>query len=388
MILDSQNRNDLILWDVINEHLDEAEFLFERWNCALFSPGTDLNELARAFEPRLIAHLDALLVGGTEVAHQLLLPELYAAKDPTRVTVAALALLSNAQGSWIGEVTWIAQQSQASIQQALIRALILADCALLDTKLVEQFNEKPEDPVLLEILTGRGLDPGRLLRHCVESADPKLALAARRAVQRFGRRELYYLAGIGSNKDHAHLHFHGLKEQLKLPTSIESALWQLGFFGTVEAGDLCAFYLQSTNHRLAKLAADSLAWIGGLSPTDPQFALCPKDAAPIASSASNINDDDSTANLELDGVDDLPIPNTKAIGRWWSDNRQRFAGYRRCLLGRSFSLESARLALQTGALWRRHSLALELSAQTDGRMHVSTDAFSSRQFRQLGVMVA
>jgi hypothetical protein len=389
MTLTSQNRIDLILWDVIEEHLDEAEFLFERWNRALFQPGIYLNELARHFEPRLLAHLDALVVGGSEVAQQILLPEFYAAKDPTRTTVAALALLSNPEGSWIEEVIRFAQESEGKIQQAVIRALVLADCALLDSKLPNKFRKKSHDSVLLEILTGRELDPGISLGHCFESRDPKLALAARKAVQRFGRRELYYLAGISSKKDRAQLHFHEFQEQLKVPATIELALWQLGFCGTVEAGDLCASYLHSANPRFVKLAADSMAWIGGLNLADSQFKQSSKGAAiAIAPSSPDSSDDDSSTNPELDGVDDIPLPNTKAIEQWWRESRQRLAGYRRCLLGRPFSIESVKSALQGGALWRRHSLALELCAQTDGRMHVSTDAFSSRQFRQLAALVA
>ena len=34
-----------------------------------------------------------------------------------------------------------------------------------------------------------------------------------------------------------------IKTQLQSPQTIESALWKLGFSGTVEAGDLCAEYL-------------------------------------------------------------------------------------------------------------------------------------------------
>jgi hypothetical protein len=387
MGLTLQNPTDLILWDVIEEHLDEAEFLFERWNRVLFQPGVDLNELASTFEPRLFAHIDALLIGGSEVAQQVLLPELHAAKDPLRVTVAALVLLSDPQGSWIDEVARAAQQAQGPIQSALIRALVLTDCAQLDLKLQNQFHQNPDDSVLLEILTGRGLDPGVPLRQSLESSDPKLVFAARKAVQRFGRRELYYLAEIVSTSDSPQLYYE-LKEQLESPETIESALWHLGLCGTVEAGDLCASYLQSANPRLVKLAADSIAWIGGLNLSDPQFKLSSKEAAePEASSLPDLRDDDPGANLELDGVDAIPLPNAKAIAQWWRENHARLAEYRRCLLGRPFSIRAVRHALESGPLWRRHPLALELSLETGGREHISTDTFSARQIRQIAAMV-
>ena len=62
MALTPHNTSGLILWDVIEEHLDEAEFLFERWDRALFQPSFNLDELAKTFEPRLFAHIDALLL--------------------------------------------------------------------------------------------------------------------------------------------------------------------------------------------------------------------------------------------------------------------------------------------------------------------------------------
>jgi hypothetical protein len=386
MGLASQNPADLILWDVIEEHLDEAEFLFERWNRALFQPAVDLNELAKTYEPRLFAHIDALLIGGIEVAQRMLLPELYAGKETFRVTVAALALLSNPQGSWIDEVTRVAQQSQGPTRSALIRALVLTDCAQLDSNLQNQFHQNPADSVLLEILTGRGLDPGVPLRHCLESSDPKLVLAARKAVERFGLRELYYFAGIGSSSNSAQ-QYHALKEQLACPETIESALWRLGLCGTAEAGDLCASYLESANLRLVKLAADSIAWIGGLNLSDPQFKLSSKDAAePEALSLPDFRYDDPGANLELDGVDGISLPNVRAVAQWWQENRARLARYRRCLLGQPFTIRAVKHALESGPLWRRHPLALELSIQTGGREHISTDTFSARQIRQIAAM--
>ncbi len=384
----SQNPTDFILWDVIEEHLDEAEFLFERWNQALFQPVFDLNELARTFEPRFFAHIDAILIGGTEVARQVLLPVLHAAKDPVRATVAALALLSNPEGTWVDTVIDAAQKAEGPMQAALIRALVLTDCTQLDSKLQKQFHLNSGDLVLLEILTGRGLDSAIHLPHRLESGDPRLVLAARKAVQRFGRRELYDFAGFGSTSGSPQP-CRQLKAQLERQDTIELALWHLGFCGTAEAGDLCASYLKSAQPRLVKLAADSIAWIGGLKLSDPQFRMSSRDAVePREPSFIVFHDDDSTTDLEPDDVDAIPIPNGEAIAQWWHENRVRLAGYGRCVFGRPFSIEAVKLALEAGALWRRHWLALELCAQTNGKKHVSTDAFSLRQIRQLAALVA
>src|SRR5437016_4293223 len=82
-----------ILRDVVEEHFNEAEYLFNRWTRALKSPSYRLSELERTLEDRLAAHFDALLVNGPQVPERILHPELENAGEPSRATVAALAEL-------------------------------------------------------------------------------------------------------------------------------------------------------------------------------------------------------------------------------------------------------------------------------------------------------
>src|SRR6267142_1727129 len=93
MASSTQGPPDLILWDVVEEHFNEAEFLFEQWERALHSPKYNLTELGATLERRLAAHLDGLVVGGRPVAKRTLEPELENASEPNRTIVAALALL-------------------------------------------------------------------------------------------------------------------------------------------------------------------------------------------------------------------------------------------------------------------------------------------------------
>ena len=67
---------DLILWDVVEEHLDEAAFLWTQWERGLQSPLYKLHELRDRVEERMLAHLDGLVVGGEAVAQRLLYPAL------------------------------------------------------------------------------------------------------------------------------------------------------------------------------------------------------------------------------------------------------------------------------------------------------------------------
>src|SRR5262245_29023441 len=80
----------MVLWDVVEEHLDDAAFLFEQWERALVAPDYTLSEVAERLEPRLFAHLDGLEIAGAEVVPRLLEPQLWS-ELREEVFVAALA---------------------------------------------------------------------------------------------------------------------------------------------------------------------------------------------------------------------------------------------------------------------------------------------------------
>ncbi len=82
-----------IISDVIEEHFDEAAFLYQSRLQALASHRIGLSAFRR-IEQRLLAHLDGLLVGG-EMAWRLVEPNL---QGPTRAAVAIAAYVACALG--------------------------------------------------------------------------------------------------------------------------------------------------------------------------------------------------------------------------------------------------------------------------------------------------
>jgi len=421
---------DLILWDVVEEHFNEAEFLFGQWNRALHSPLYNLAELGRTSEQRLEAHLDGLVVAGPEAADRVLFPELENADEPARATVAALALLFSQKEETTARVIETAKHAKEPLAEALIRALVLANVEALDRILLSDFRQTQqatERAVLLEILNGRGVDLGAELAQCFQSDDPRLARAAVYAAGRFGRREMIglteshlqsddpglreramraslilgsrkawklclqlaespdnrtptlwlFIALLGQSADHRILY-----TQLDRSSSTEHILWTLGFCGTLQAGELCVGHLNSKDERVAKIAADSIAWIAGFNWKDPRFQI-PATEPEERETLPALDEDALDADLGLDGVDGLPVPNRSAIAEWWKQNSGQWAPDQRYLLGRLYSPEALIHGLETGSLWRRHGLALELSIRTSGQQHLSIDAFSSQQYRQI-----
>mgnify|MGYP000535323073 CR=1 FL=1 len=77
-------------WDVLEAHMDGAELCCSDWAAALDNPCYVLDELTEIIEQRLLAHVDALDIGGPAVAERLLAPALGDDATPWRAAAAAL----------------------------------------------------------------------------------------------------------------------------------------------------------------------------------------------------------------------------------------------------------------------------------------------------------
>jgi len=421
--------DDLILWDVVEEHLDEAEFLFEQWLAAFDSPTYTLMEFGKTLEPRLEAHLDGLLVGGPSVFERLLLPELAKMTAMGRSVAAALVLLQ-ANEAHRAQVLEATAASNGPLRAALRLGVELSGATALDAMVLERCRASSateEKAIWLTVLTQRGVDPGMdLTLHAWEDSEA-LCCAILRAGLRFGRADLasvaesvlwsssrevrecalsaalafgsraawkqclerarerdgdrsqylHLIACFGSEAEHR-----WLVSELEKAEDREHLLWALGTTGTIRSGDACLPFLRSDDERLAKSAAEALAWIGGFNLEKDVFVLEPGEEDDLE--ALPPLEEDLELDLSGDGVDDLPLPDPEAIERWWRDHRDRLGGPARLLLGRLFSPSSLRRALEVAPLWRRHDLAMEITIRSRGKYHISTRAFSARQRRELG----
>ena len=87
---------DRIVWSVVDEHLDEAEFLASLWASARRSGLYALAELERGPERRLLAHVDGLESNGPLALERVVWPVVDDAKaEPMRLCAAALTLLES-----------------------------------------------------------------------------------------------------------------------------------------------------------------------------------------------------------------------------------------------------------------------------------------------------
>jgi hypothetical protein len=123
-------RAPVLFWDVLEEHLDEAEFLWAQWERGLVAHDLTLDELASGAERRLLAHLDGLIIAGPPAAERLLLPAI-AGADPERASAAASALLAGPVAG-LDAVADALTRAPVERRAPLLRALALAERPEID----------------------------------------------------------------------------------------------------------------------------------------------------------------------------------------------------------------------------------------------------------------
>ena len=393
-----------LAWDIYEEHLDEAAFLWTQWERSLSASNYCIAEVAEGPEARLRAHLDALVIGDVAVAERLLLPAL-AADDRGRVAASAWALWE-AEDADHFETLWnqLTMVSTAPQRSAIFRALELSprtDASA--SRLMGKFRGAPPELAagLIDAVAARGaaalsrlplceLDvvgfpdtQAALLRAIQSLQDPSFTdriesgltsehADAREAALEAGtlfkvastrdccRRSmtrgesdsplamaLLSLAGDGS--DHTHL-----IDSMKDPRLAHAAIWALGFSGRADVAQRLLELLDDA--ALAPLAAESFATITGMVLTGALLQTTQPAEADLGEAEPPLDDDAPVPRLEA--ADDLAVPSPVAVRGWWQRHRSRFDSNQRYWFGATQSDQALGLALQRAPTWRRQALRL------------------------------
>ncbi len=410
------------LWDLVEESLDEAEFLWRRWEGELSTHARDLDGVDFWVEDRLQGSLDGVRLAG-HAAHDILAPALDA-DDPFRTIAAAhvlatsvdhsgLALLTSAFAGASAErlpffrrATELAPEdlTASAIEKVVpsdaARAALLLDVSSFQgrgrTDLVHEMAANPEPVVQAAVLRALrhlplDFDPGLVTFQLgspagavVEAAvETGLVLGLPAAWTRCrelasapgsGRgRALLLLALLGHDLDQRRV-VQALAEE---PTR-KDALFALGFAGTRAAAEACLDVMKEEES--GKLAGEAFTAITGLDlATSGMIAAEP----PAPDEPTPFEEDDLDADLVPKPEDLLPRPEVDRIAAWWGKNRNRFDPDRRYLRGTQASLGALRDGLERGPTRRRHATALELAVRSQNRLWVQTRAFCSVQRRQM-----
>lgn len=396
-------------WDIVEEHLHEAEFLWGMWEHGLRAPDFTPDDVARGPEARLTAHLAALVVNGPQVAPRLLIPAL-ATGEHLQVTAAAAALLHGPGDVGLDAV--LASLRELPKQRpALARALACAERAdlaprlralsggpawpaaagalhlqdvALDDELAALFaSDDPAARVLAARAVAEARDPGPhldALRAALADPEPAVADAAMfsgaclglapawaharaRASERTGGQALLLLAL--ADRDVASL-VAALARRSRRP----AALWALGFLGTPEAVDASLEWLDDA--AVGHLAGEVFTAVTGVDLVKAGMAQPRRDRNPLAH----------------DPEDALPRPEPMAVLRWWTQRRGEFRDGERYLGGAPRTRAGLHAALARGPMRRRAALVqdLELHTPVRGAARLRPFAPIARQRRQLAAL--
>lgn len=399
-----------ILWDVVEEHLDEAEFLWGMWEQSLVAPNYTLDEVASGPEERLAAHIDGLVIHGEPAARRLLVPALDS-DEPGRISAAATALLLGDAREAGFQAVLSAIRELPEARPALTRALACAPVPALLPRLRTQLGDPELGAVAAEVLAFhfeplsdalgpllgaddpalRGLalqtlvyepDPRRYVR-AIEAGlrDPEVVDAAidagvrlglapawtcarERAQQPEGKAALLLLALRGNEEDRPLL-FSALQDSARRA----DALWALGFLGTPEAGEAALEWLE--DQALAPLAGEVFTAVTGVDVEDENLSRPPSD---------------DEERLDHRPEYDLPLPDPMLVLQRWLKERPRLTAGARYLAGARWNPVGLREALRSGPMRRRPAYLLALAMNARSSIRLQPRAPTRRQRGELSAL--
>jgi uncharacterized protein (TIGR02270 family) len=431
-----------VVSEAVQEHLDEAEFLLERFESALSATNMTIDQVAKGVESRLLAHLDGLVVGGEKVVEQILVPALEAKKlEPARVAAITIALL---QGGRAELAMRTVRHESPAVARAAVRGCALAAGGSLDAWIQQELATRKaskERLPLLELAADRGLAVPSAAES-LQSADPREITAALRGIHAatplmYERRvlELFehpdplvrdaalltslhhgslqgwafcqalaldpmephplamtLLAGLGEPGQHKRL-----AERLDSDAHRPSALRAIGYSGNVSLIPMLVFHTHSKDERTVKLAGEAIATIAGdevsalvrpkkPAPPDTGVLPPPEQDEEAKKSLPPLEEDDLDADLVPPAEEGLPTLDPAAVSTWWKGARTRFAADRRYLGGHPVTRGAFARALTQFPMRRRYLLSLLLSIRTGGGARVATRAFTAVQRGQIAAL--
>ena len=418
-----------IPWDIYEEHLNEAAWLWGNWEQALDSAVYALGDVAVGPEERLLAHLDGLVLGGQAVAHKLLLPAL-AGDDLGGIAAAAWVLVQAEDADHQDTVIGALASAEPPAQAAIGRALYLAPRTDV-SRLITMFNTGAPlvRAIVLDVFATR--EPGWVREHIdpsMRSGQPPLVAAALRAIRNLRERELLGYVELASQSDDIEVRLEamrtglafsvktawnecrifagGIGEMCRLPLGLlatspdpndrafvrgkalnaddadvgRHALWALGFAGDADSADVLVQAM--ADEKKSRVAGEAFSAITGLTIAG-ELAKPGETQGP---DSEEVAEEDPPPAVRPE--DFLPEPRVEQVKKWWDKDRRRFVPGTRYVGGQPHSPATLRTAFLNGACWRREVLLIELAASVANLPRVTPPkvdlkAWAREQMKQL-----
>jgi uncharacterized protein (TIGR02270 family) len=414
------------MWEVVDRHFDEAEFLAERWRDAFDEPDITLTELASVLERRLIEHLDGLTIAGAATLEHTLWPALRDEEAPTSLAlVASLAVLTIGELADCRRLLELLGESEPNHERwiGIVEALALSQRSGLDKWLVDALDTTSKTALAgvastlarRQAALGSKLDPlltsddvhvlaaaATLARHgdrpqlgraavlaqhshplvAAAAIETSLVCAVDRAIDtarywafdaascEFRSTALTWIGVLGQPADQQRL-----LALLGDPLRRRASLRALGFGGSVHAVEAVLPLLE--HPELGPLAGEVMTAIVGL-PTDDE-SLWRERMSDEHDGLPRLIADRIEAPPIGDPEQLLPIPDPAAVMAWWHTHGSSFDRSARLLAGVPLDDAVLAQALVQQPMRRRHALALLAQIRNPSATHVSTRTWAHLQ---------
>ncbi len=406
---------------IIDQHAEEAAFLWLLRHNAVYAPHYNLKDLAK-LDNRVEAHIDGLRIAG-DYGWEACCNNLEF-KGAGEAFAAGFLALEGSNSDRINKVYQVVEECP-EIVSGLISAFGWVEPQYLQGKVSGLLSSKIPlwQQVGIAACAIHRVDPGKYLDQATQDGDTQLRIRALRAAAELGRVDLKQAVleqvndqdtTVGSwaawsavllgargkalsslqtriieGSDFSVkamsvafrvLGLHEVKEILKGLVQHEDRLRE-AIIGAGISGDpsyIPWLIKQMEAPKLAKIAGESFSFITGadIAYEDLEGEL-PKDFA--AGPTENPEDE----NVTMDADEDLPGPDPLLIDRWWKQHQHGFTPGVRYLTGNPVNEQQCQSILRTGKQRQRQAAALELFLIQPAMPLFETRAIGKRQQKWL-----
>jgi uncharacterized protein (TIGR02270 family) len=406
----------MILIDILEEHLEEADFLFQQRENALKERVYNLDGLAE-LEERLLAHLDGLVLAEKD-GWKLLEPKL-ADGELGEIFAAAFVAFDSGDRAQMELVTKTFEQTEGGILdgirhawrhisyveiERIVRPYLAAENATIQAAAVDvlSFRRLPFDRsqlsgllnhkdlgVVVSAINAVGRLRVRDLKEYVERALDSAAPQVRGEAMRTGlllgsdrvltqcrkavkdrsemANEAMILVGLTGQAQDAPL----LVDSLSDLALARNAVVVLGLHGNLGAIDVLLRLTADPKH--SRLAGEAVSRITGLNLE--QEKLVTDQPAKVSKGPANEEEEEFVEDPD----EDLPCPDPEKLEAWWWKNVSRFDKKIRYRNGQPYGPQVLMDILQMGSLPERHYATFELALINPSYPYLETYAFNARQ---------
>jgi uncharacterized protein (TIGR02270 family) len=418
------NWNAAVIPTVIEQHAEEAGFLWLLRDAAVGAPHYNLTELA-SLDNRVDAHIDGLRTAGE--AGWEICKEALGREEAGGVFAAAVLAYESCDEDRMETVVSMGSAS-LELSRGLVSALGWLSYQQAEKHIQQLLTDASPDlrRVGIAASAAHRRDPGTSLADALSDNDPFLKTRALRAMGQLGRIDL--VAALGSNLQDDDVtcrlcagwsgallrdpqavlvlrslaesdfqHRQGAmdmaarimelsaahewrKEMAQNPTTSRLAVQAAGVMG--DPVSVPWLIEQMVIPELARVAGESFSMI-----TSVDIASEDLECEWPEGFEAGPTEDPEDENVEMDPEEDLPWPNADLIEKWWGSHRRDFQNGTRYLCGKTMTLESLQEVLRTGYQRRRGAAAIELAIRQPGKPLFEVRAPGFRQQQLLGLKV-